>query len=730
MVNAEEYFPLFLVFLSGLGFSIQGLIQKHLSEIGFHDTFVSVIVRGAVQASAMAVSLFVDEDRQNGENNYIVGPNDFTAKIVLLRSVCGFGSIAFAFLAFDNISLGDASVLVMLGPLVAAILSAIFLAEPFLPMEMVATVLTLAGSALVAKPPFLFGGESEHESTPTSIIGVNSTSIGIEPVAIVREGGYEFNSFGVICGLLASVAAGSSFMLLRLLGVQKNVKISFKNICFVQGVVQVGLSVPALFIAGQHMAPLSYSGGEWALMLVGGVAGTLSQLVMTVGMQRVKSAIGSAMRMSDVAFSFVFQALFTLDPLDLFSLAGAVLVLSGITVMVACKPQGSKAGSTGVELARYSQLNNNFNSGGSEATVMLQRVSDTPRPSYPLYDRVKTHMFHAVGAPQPLQPRLDREKARRFRQEYMHLDQSEAGSVRVDGGFDDDEDWCSDGSGGSVQSGWSFDGTLVNAAQNPLRDNRLEQMNDDSCWSQGGLSQIEVTKAEEDDAAFAEEFLRQRQEAETERARMRQEAYRANVAALVDNTTYFNTLVSSHVRSAASSAASAVASAGISVGAGVSAFASGMSGRSQSQTHNQSFGSDNVPMFSPLPVPNTPDTWQPEPEMATHDLLDPDPMSVAPPPVPPPAVSAPAPVPTNTPQVAPAVAAPPAILLVPMASTPPVDLLDLEGRASSGDFGSPRSSHSEGEGDAFGESMAFYSCNNTTDAFAALQSSMRDMGNS
>ena len=46
--NLYAYVPLLLVFLSGLGFSLQGLIVKLLAENGYHGSFQLIILRGMI----------------------------------------------------------------------------------------------------------------------------------------------------------------------------------------------------------------------------------------------------------------------------------------------------------------------------------------------------------------------------------------------------------------------------------------------------------------------------------------------------------------------------------------------------------------------------------------------------------------------------------------------------------------------------------------------------------
>ena len=51
-------------------------------------------------------------------------------------------------------------------------------------------------------------------------------------------------------------------------------------------------------------------------------------------MQREKSASASAMRTSDVFFAFIWQVLYTSDPVTTLSVAGAVLVMVGVMIIV------------------------------------------------------------------------------------------------------------------------------------------------------------------------------------------------------------------------------------------------------------------------------------------------------------------------------------------------------------------------------------------------------------
>lgn len=102
------------------------------------------------------------------------------------------------------------------------------------------------------------------------------------------------------------------------------------------------LALPSASLFGQQLS-LRFSTAQMLMIFGGGFVGAVSQILMTIGMQREKSATATAMRMSDVVFGFIWQNLFTRDAVSLLSLVGAMLVASSILIIVVFKPQPSAA---------------------------------------------------------------------------------------------------------------------------------------------------------------------------------------------------------------------------------------------------------------------------------------------------------------------------------------------------------------------------------------------------
>lgn len=193
----HRYLPLFLVFLSGLGFSIQTLVVKLLSMNGYEGSFSLVLSRGICQLVICSWLVYIDEERRAGKGPSLFGDTNYVRWMLFLRSVIGFGGIAFSFLATEKLAVGDSSTLTMMSPIFAAIMGIFILHEPWRLPEFFASIMALAGAVLVAKPSFLFGGAAADE-------------------------------VGVILALISAITAGIAFICIRILGT--SAKMPYANV--------------------------------------------------------------------------------------------------------------------------------------------------------------------------------------------------------------------------------------------------------------------------------------------------------------------------------------------------------------------------------------------------------------------------------------------------------------------------------------------------------------------
>ena len=352
----KKFLPLFLVFLSGLGFSIQSLtIKKLQEETDYSASFQLIFFRGLTQLIMSLTFVYYHEDPN--ARRYPFGETSYVKKVMFVRSCVGYGGIAFAFLGIENLPLGDATVLVMLSPLFASCFSYLILGESFGKAEMTAICISLTGVVLISRPSFLFGG------------------------------GQSLPFIGVVYAMIASVCAGGAYTSIRLLGTVA--KMPWANVCLAQSLGQLILSLPSSVLFNQHLQWTTLTAFQWSGILGAGFLGAWSQIAMTVGMQKEKSATATGMRMSDVFFGFIWQVAFTEDnTLNLLSVFGACLVVSSIFLLIFAKstssgssPAGAvkeEEGGADIELGSSLTTPNGYKKAGSEVYSALRtEMSDS-----------------------------------------------------------------------------------------------------------------------------------------------------------------------------------------------------------------------------------------------------------------------------------------------------------------------------------------------------------------
>lgn len=350
-----NYLPLFLVFLSGIGFSFQSLIIKTLStSFGFAGSFQIIFVRGLTQGVLALMFIYhqhrseratAAEDRVN-----LFGNTRLVKLLLFLRSGFGYGGIAFAFLAIERLPMGDATVLVMLSPICASLCSWAVLGEPWRVGEIAASATAVAGVCFVSRPAVLFGGGSAGSS----------------------------DALGVLYALLAAAFAGFAYTTVRMLGTTN--KMPWANVCLSQAIGQVLLSPPSLLVSGQSFRLDAITFKIFGLIWIAGFIGAWSQISMTIGMQREKSALATGMRMSDVLFGFLWQALFTSDSLNPLSVVGAFLVTASVVGLIMAKAYNPGQGApvvVGGSPEVYSAIHMDSTHSGSSAIHMDSTHSES-----------------------------------------------------------------------------------------------------------------------------------------------------------------------------------------------------------------------------------------------------------------------------------------------------------------------------------------------------------------
>lgn len=296
--NLKRWVPILLLALSALGFSIQALLVRSLTAQGL-GTFQLLIFRGSCQALGCCVCLSA---KGIGLSSWL-GSTRLEHTALLVRAVVGYGGISFGFLCVSAMPLADSQILGQTAPIFSAAFARIFLKEEWHRSEFFSAALAILGVGFISKPATLLdAGAVSH--------------------------------LGVFYGLLSAFFAGATYVVIRFLG---TAKVDWASVLLAQALGQVALSPIALLISGQELR--LFSRQQLALALGMGFFGFASQVAMTKGMQKEKSATASLVRQSLCpVFAMLWQPLmFPEDQLTWTSFAGFATIMLGLLVTVIAK---------------------------------------------------------------------------------------------------------------------------------------------------------------------------------------------------------------------------------------------------------------------------------------------------------------------------------------------------------------------------------------------------------
>jgi drug/metabolite transporter (DMT)-like permease len=212
-------------------------------------------------------------------------------KLLVGRGLLGFLALSCVYYSVTHLPLAEATVIQYLNPAFTAVLAAFLLGESLGRPLLAASVLSLLGVALVARPTFLFG------------VGASS----LDPVAVVVA----------VCGALLSSGA---YVLVRRLSATEHPLV----IVFYFPLVTVPVTLPVLW--SHAVWPV---GWEWLVLLGVGCATQAGQVWLTRGLSLEPASRAAALSYTQVLFATVWGASFFGEIPDLFTMLGALLIIGG-----------------------------------------------------------------------------------------------------------------------------------------------------------------------------------------------------------------------------------------------------------------------------------------------------------------------------------------------------------------------------------------------------------------
>jgi len=266
-----------LMMLSALAFSLMTVLVKLAGE---RLPSQEIVAARALVSLVLSWSLL----RAAG-----VSPWGVNRKWLWFRGVLGFAGLSCVYAAVVHLPLAEATVLQYLHPAITAALAGVFLREAVSPRLFLATVVSLLGVVLVARPASLFG----------------ATADSLDPLWVaVAIGGATFSA--------------AAYVVVRRLSAQEN------PLVIVFYFPLVTLPAAALTIGSDFVWP---EGIEWLWLLGIGIATQVGQVSLTRGLTVLPAAQGTALSYLQVVFAAIWGVWFFGEALDAWTIAGGALVL-------------------------------------------------------------------------------------------------------------------------------------------------------------------------------------------------------------------------------------------------------------------------------------------------------------------------------------------------------------------------------------------------------------------
>lgn len=338
--TARRVRPLGAIVLATLGFSSQALLVKTLTHDSGIRPFQVIELRGWMQTAGCVLMFWA---KGTSPRDWL-GVTALQRRILCLRSFLGFLGISGGFSAIALLPLGDAATLSQTAPVWASILAVVFLKEPWHPLEALSAFGALCGVALVLRPApvvALLGAGAVDEPSGGAALGDGSAAL--DPT----------RALGVACSLSGALSAAGVFVVVRYLGTV--IKTPLPTVVLYQGIGQA-LAAPlgGLVTGEQWVLPTPR---QWLMLGTIGVLGFWSQVCLTYGLQREKTATATLFRSTEVLFAFTWQA--TLAPsasehhIMRTSVAGASLIVCSMLCVVAAKARREKRGAPRADEAAH-----------------------------------------------------------------------------------------------------------------------------------------------------------------------------------------------------------------------------------------------------------------------------------------------------------------------------------------------------------------------------------------
>jgi len=232
-----------------------------------------------------------------------INPWGNNRKLLVARGIIGYAGLAAFYYALVHMPLAEATVIQYTNPIIAAVLAAVFIGEGMRRREIALVVLSALGVLLVAKPAFLFGGDT----------AISPYVVGI--------------------GMIGAIGSGTAYVLVRKLSETEHVMVIVFYFSLASTIFAIPSAIPGAVWPSKT---------GWLLLLGIAITTQAAQVFLTQGLSREPAGKATAVAYSQIIFAALWGALFFQELPDWYTAAGALLIV-GSTLALSRPARASTA---------------------------------------------------------------------------------------------------------------------------------------------------------------------------------------------------------------------------------------------------------------------------------------------------------------------------------------------------------------------------------------------------
>ncbi|RPB00991.1 hypothetical protein L873DRAFT_1678489 [Choiromyces venosus 120613-1] len=293
--------------------------------------------------------------------------------LLVARGFGGFFGVFGLYYSLAYLDLSDAIVITFLAPIVAAFACSLipYLNESFTRTEFFASIFSLFGVVLIARPASFFSRDSAN--TPDDPSTVHSPR-SLLPAGEIPTATPHQRLIAVLVALLGVLGAASAFTTIRWIGTRAHaliVMLYFSNFCCVVSLASL-LLIPSI---GGIIWPHTLL--QWGLIIGLGISGFATQFFLTLGLQIEKAGRATNMVYSQMLFALAWERIVWGTTPGWGSLVGSGFILGSVLwvgVKKAQKPEVAKERTADEEVGLMSESSEGEGEEGDQWLEMDSEV--------------------------------------------------------------------------------------------------------------------------------------------------------------------------------------------------------------------------------------------------------------------------------------------------------------------------------------------------------------------